>query len=175
MSLPLPFLFPFARQITENDDGITCPAIVSWPIVSLSLFLVPLPAIIHALACRRRILFGGIVPRKKNLSIAVPAKFIQIVDSFTGLRRRREEGWGGALIVVSNRRRCDYGYSPSKFNYVERSVGIIEPRIEGRTRRWIDTISTSLHHPYRPNFLRQASADELWLVFTCRHRATPSL
>lgn len=115
--------------------------------------------------------------KKKNLSIAVPAKFIQIVDSFTGLRRRREEGWGGggALIVVSNRRRCDYGYSPSKFNYVERSVGIIEPRIEGRTRRWIDTISTSLHHPYRPNFLRQASADELWLVFTCRHRATPSL
>lgn len=33
--------------------------------------------------------------KKKNLSIAVPAKFIQIVDSFTGLRRRREEGWGG--------------------------------------------------------------------------------
>lgn len=33
--------------------------------------------------------------KKKNLSIAVPAKFIQIVDSFTGLRRRRGGGVGG--------------------------------------------------------------------------------
>lgn len=44
-------------------------------------------------------IIGGIVLRKKNLSIAVPAKFIQIVDSFTGLRRRREEGWGGGRLL----------------------------------------------------------------------------